>query len=80
MIKERKHIPEAVKYQLQKKLKKYIRENNVSYDYLEQKTGICKVYFNRFDNEHRISFANFFNILMALDLWFEIKLKKQKEM
>ncbi|MBE6451567.1 MAG: hypothetical protein E7016_06355 [Alphaproteobacteria bacterium] len=80
MAKARKHIQAAVKYQLHKRLKEYIKENDVSYEYLEQKTGIGANYFNRFDSEHRISFVNFFNILIALDLWFEIRLKKIKKL
>ena len=80
MEKTRKHIQSAVKYQLQKRLKEYIKEHDVSYEYLEQKTGIGARYFNRFDTEHRISFANFFHILIALDLWFEIRLKKAKKL
>ena len=50
MAKARKHIQAAVKYQLQKRLKEYIKENDVSYEYLEQKTGIGASYFNRFDS------------------------------
>ncbi len=79
MAKTKKHIQAAVKYQLQKRLKEYVQENNIAYEYLEQKTGIGKSYFTRFDTEHRISFINFFNILIALDLWFEIRLKKIKK-
>ncbi|MBQ7303783.1 MAG: hypothetical protein IJW75_02550 [Alphaproteobacteria bacterium] len=79
MEKDKDHITSAVKYQLLYRLKEYIRENNVSYEDLEQKTGLSLVYFTRFDTCNSISLANFFNILMALDLWFEIRLKKAKK-
>ncbi len=79
MEKDKAHITSSVKYQLLYRLKEYIRENNISYEDLEQKTGLPLIYFTRFDTEHRISLANFFNILKALDLWFEIKLKKQSK-
>lgn len=79
MEKDKAHITSSVKYQLLYRLKEYIRENNISYEDLKQKTGLPLTYFTRFDTCNRISLANFFNILMALDLWFEIRLKKSKK-
>ena len=79
MEKDKDHITSAVKYQLLYRLKEYIRENNVSYEDLEQKTGLSLVYFTRFDTCNSISLAIFFNIRIALDLWFEIRLKKTRK-
>ena len=78
MAKDKTYITSSVKFQLFYRLKEYIQEHNLSYEYLAQKTGLPLVYFKRFDVEHRISLANFFNILKALDLWFEIRLKNSK--
>ena len=59
MEKDKDHITSAVKYQLLYRLKEYMRENNVSYEDLEQKTGLSLVYFTRFDICNSISLAIF---------------------
>lgn len=77
MAKHKTQISNIIKNQFNQVLKRYLIQENITYEELAISTNIDIGTIKKIDKEERLTFYYIYVILNELGLWFDIKLIKR---